>query len=123
MKKNMGTIDRVIRTLLAIVVLILYLTDVISGVVAIILVIIAVIFLLTSLVSFCPLYSLLKFSTMKKEETFCTKFKFMRHFLPKEHERRKLEKLMKNPNVIDARRILNPKKFESINFRAIGLGN
>jgi hypothetical protein len=69
MKKNMGTIDRVIRTLLAIVVLILYLTDVISGVVAIILGIIAVIFLLTSVVSFCPLYSLLKFSTMKKEET------------------------------------------------------
>jgi UDPglucose 6-dehydrogenase len=35
----------------------------------------------------------------------------------------KFKKLMKNPNVVDARRILNPKKFESINFRAIGLGN
>ena len=35
----------------------------------------------------------------------------------------KFKKLMKNPNVVDARRIFNPKKFESINFRAIGLGN
>ena len=69
MKKNMGTIDRLIRTALAIVVLILYLTGVISGVLAIILGIIAVIFLLTSAVSICPLYSVLKFSTMKKEET------------------------------------------------------
>jgi len=34
----------------------------------------------------------------------------------------KLEKLMKKPNVIDARRILNPKKFKNINFKAVGLG-
>jgi len=69
MKKNMGNIDRIIRTLLAILVLILYLTDVISGVLAIILGIIAVIFLLTSAVSFCPLYSIVKISTLKKEKT------------------------------------------------------
>ncbi len=35
----------------------------------------------------------------------------------------KFEKLMKTPNVIDARRILDPKKFSGINFKAIGLGN
>ena len=34
----------------------------------------------------------------------------------------KFKKLMKTPNVIDARRILNPKKFKDINFRAVGLG-
>jgi hypothetical protein len=66
MKQNMGTIDRVIRVLLAIVVLVLYLTGNISGTAAIILGIIAVIFVLTSLVGFCPLYVPLKISTKKK---------------------------------------------------------
>jgi len=36
---------------------------------------------------------------------------------------KKFEKLMKTPNVIDARRILDPKKFSGINFKAVGLGN
>ena len=67
MKKNMGTIDRVVRTLLAIVVLVLYLTDKISGSVAIILGIFAVIFVLTSAISFCPLYLPLKISTRRKQ--------------------------------------------------------
>ena len=35
----------------------------------------------------------------------------------------KFKKLMKTPNIIDARRILDPKKFSDINFKAIGLGN
>jgi UDPglucose 6-dehydrogenase len=35
---------------------------------------------------------------------------------------KKLEKLMRNPNVIDARRILNPQRFAKLNFRAVGLG-
>ena len=54
MKKNMGTADRVIRTLIAIVIAILYFTGVFGGTLALILGIIAVIFLLTSLVSWCP---------------------------------------------------------------------
>jgi len=65
--KNMGTVDRLIRTLLAIVVLVLYLTNQISGVAAIILGIIAVVFLLTSLVGFCPAYFPFKISTTKKK--------------------------------------------------------
>jgi len=67
MKKNMGTIDRVVRTLLAIVVLVLYLTGKISGSVAIILGIFAVIFVLTSAISFCPLYLPFKISTRRKK--------------------------------------------------------
>lgn len=67
MKKNMGTIDRVVRTLLAIVVLVLYLTGKISGSVAIILGIFAVIFVLTSAISFCPLYLPFKISTKRKQ--------------------------------------------------------
>jgi UDPglucose 6-dehydrogenase len=35
---------------------------------------------------------------------------------------KKFKKLMRNPNVIDARRILNPQKFAKLNFRAVGLG-
>jgi len=66
MKKNMGSVDRIIRILLAVVVLVLYLTGQISGTAAIVLGIIAVIFVLTSAVGFCPLYAPLKLSTRKK---------------------------------------------------------
>jgi hypothetical protein len=69
MKKNMGTADRAIRILLAIVVAVLYFTDQISGTVAIILGLFALIFLLTSLISFCPLYVPFKLSTKKAEKT------------------------------------------------------
>ena len=66
MKKNMGTIDRFIRTLLALLVGILYYTNVISGTTAIILGIVAVVFLLTSLISTCPLYLPFGLSTKKR---------------------------------------------------------
>ena len=56
MKQNMGMIDRVVRTLLALVVAILYFTHNLSGVAAIILGIFAIVFLLTSLFGVCPLY-------------------------------------------------------------------
>jgi hypothetical protein len=68
MKKNMGTADRIIRFLLAVVVGILYFTHQITGTAAIILGIIAIVFLLTSLVGFCPLYVPLRLSTRKKSE-------------------------------------------------------
>lgn len=67
MKKNMGLIDRLIRTILAIVVIVLYFTRQITGVAAIILGIIAIIFLLTSAFGFCPLYLPFKISTRKKK--------------------------------------------------------
>jgi hypothetical protein len=56
MKKNMGAADRLIRAIIAAVVVILYFTDVITGTLGIILMIVAGVFLLTSLVSVCPLY-------------------------------------------------------------------
>jgi small-conductance mechanosensitive channel len=67
MKKNMGSADRIIRILLAIVVAALYFTKQLSGTAAIILGIIAIIFLLTSAVGFCPLYVPFKISTRKKQ--------------------------------------------------------
>jgi hypothetical protein len=56
MKKNMGTIDRTIRTAIAVVIVALYFTGQISGTVAIVLGIVAGAFLLTSFVSWCPAY-------------------------------------------------------------------
>lgn len=67
MKKNMGNIDRIVRTLIAIVIAALYFTDVISGTLGLVLLVLAVIFLATSLVSFCPLYLPFGLSTCKKE--------------------------------------------------------
>ena len=63
MKKNMGTIDRAARILLAAVVAALYFTGQISGLVATILGIFAVIFIVTSFIGVCPLYRLVGLST------------------------------------------------------------
>jgi hypothetical protein len=67
MKKNMGTVDKVIRILVAVVVVILYFTNVISGTLGIILLALSAIFVVTSILSICPLYMPLGISTRKKE--------------------------------------------------------
>lgn len=67
MKPNMGTLDKAIRILVAIVIAALYFMGQISGTVAIVLGVIAVIFVLTSVISFCPLYLPLGLSTRPKE--------------------------------------------------------
>ncbi len=56
MKPNMGTADRVIRLIIAAVVLGLYFAGKITGTLGVILVILAAVFTLTAFVSFCPLY-------------------------------------------------------------------
>jgi hypothetical protein len=67
MKKNMGTTDKVIRILVAVIILVLYFTNVISGTLAVILLILAGVFVVTSLLGFCPLYLPLGLNTKKKE--------------------------------------------------------
>jgi hypothetical protein len=67
MKKNMGRADKTIRIFIAAVIALLYYTDVISGTLAIVLMVFAIIFVVTSLISFCPLYTLLGINTCKKE--------------------------------------------------------
>jgi len=67
MKKNMGTVDKVIRVLVAVIILVLYFTHIVSGILAVILLILAGVFVVTSLLGFCPLYLLLGLSTRKKE--------------------------------------------------------
>jgi len=68
MKKNMGTADRVLRVLVAIVIAGLYFANIITGSVAIVLLILAGVFILTSFMSFCPLYYPFGISTSKKGE-------------------------------------------------------
>ncbi len=63
--QNMGTADRVARVALAIVVGVLYANGTISGAVAAVLGVLAVVFVLTSVVSFCPLYLPFGLSTRK----------------------------------------------------------
>ncbi|HLF65364.1 MAG TPA: DUF2892 domain-containing protein [Saprospiraceae bacterium] len=63
MKKNMGSADRTIRIVLAVAFALLYFTNIVTGVFGIILLVFAFVFLLTGFIGYCPLYSLLKFST------------------------------------------------------------
>lgn len=63
MKKNVGNPDKVIRIILAIVMLALYFTNVVTGTWGIVLLVAAAIMVLTSLMSSCPLYSIFGFSS------------------------------------------------------------
>lgn len=68
MKKNMGNIDKIIRTLVAMVIAGLFFTNIISGTLGIVLLILAGVFVLTSLISFCPLYTLVGINTCPKDK-------------------------------------------------------
>lgn len=67
MKKNMGMADRAIRTLIAIVLIVLLFNGTIHGLLGTVLAIVAIVFLLTSLISFCPAYLPFGLSTRKKD--------------------------------------------------------
>jgi hypothetical protein len=69
MKKNMGTTDKGIRILAAVVIVVLYYTNILSGMAAIVLGILAIVLLLTSLISFCPLYLPFGINTRKRKNT------------------------------------------------------
>jgi len=68
MKKNMGTADRIIRLVIAAVIAILFFTNVISGVLGIVLLVLAAVFVLTSIITFCPLYWPFGLSTRPSKE-------------------------------------------------------
>lgn len=67
MKKNMGSTDKFIRILLAIIVAVLYFTKTIDGTTATVLGVLAIVFALTSLISFCPLYAPFGINTCKSK--------------------------------------------------------
>ena len=68
MKKNMGSADRIIRLIVAALIGVLYYTNVISGTVGIVLLVLAAVFLLTSFISFCPIYAPFGLSTCSTKE-------------------------------------------------------
>ena len=68
MNKNMGTLDRVIRIVIAAVIAYLYFTNKIEGTLGIILLIVAAVFLLTSLLRICPLYFPLGLKTFREKK-------------------------------------------------------
>jgi hypothetical protein len=63
MKKNMGSADRIVRFMIAAIIGVLYYTGTISGTVGIVLLVLAGVFVLTSFISFCPLYAPFGIST------------------------------------------------------------
>jgi Protein of unknown function (DUF2892) len=67
MKKNMGSADRIIRVIIAAIFVTLYFTGIIGGALGVVLIVLSAIFVLTSLVSFCPLYLPFGLSTMRKK--------------------------------------------------------
>lgn len=68
MKKNMGSADRIIRFIIAAIIAVLYFTNVISGTLGIVLLVLAGVFVLTSFISFCPLYAPFGLSTCQRKE-------------------------------------------------------
>jgi hypothetical protein len=63
MTKNMGNTDKSIRIVLAIIFAILTFTGVVTGPLAVALWVLAAVFVLTSLISFCPLYLIFGWNT------------------------------------------------------------
>jgi hypothetical protein len=68
MKKNMGNVDKTIRLLVALVIVVLTFTKVITGTWAVVLLIVAAIFVITSLIGFCLIYLPFGINTNKKKE-------------------------------------------------------
>jgi hypothetical protein len=68
MKKNMGSIDKLIRLFVAIIIIVLYYKGILTGTLGIVALVVALVLTLTSLISFCPLYTLFGIKTCNKEE-------------------------------------------------------
>lgn len=66
MKTNMGTTDKFIRVLIGVLIAVLYYMEIISGMTAIIVLALGIVFLITSLIGFCPLYTIFGIGTNKK---------------------------------------------------------
>jgi amino acid transporter len=67
LKKNVGTLDSVIRLVIAAVIAVLCFTRILTGTPAVILAILAAVFIVTGIVGICPLYMLFGISTRKKQ--------------------------------------------------------
>ena len=68
MKKNLGSGDRIIRLILAVVLGFLYYNQTVSGTLGIVFLVVAIVLVLTSFISFCPLYAILGLKTRRAKE-------------------------------------------------------
>ncbi len=68
MKKNMGSVDKIVRIIAALAIAALYFTGTVSGTLGIVLLVLAGVFVATSFVSFCPLYAIVGLNTCTVEE-------------------------------------------------------
>lgn len=68
MRKNIGSVDKIIRLLIAVVIVILFATNIISGTLGIILLVVAGVLVITGLVNFCGLYAILGINTCKTKK-------------------------------------------------------
>ena len=67
MKKNMGTIDKILRVIIAIVIAVLYYMDlIVSDTLSAVVLFLAAILLITSLLNFCPLYFILRINSCRR---------------------------------------------------------
>jgi hypothetical protein len=67
MKKNVGSADKIIRLLLAAILIILFVFNVVSGILGYVLLAVAAVFIITSLLGYCPLWAIFGVSTNKKK--------------------------------------------------------
>jgi hypothetical protein len=67
MKKNMGAADRIIRTIVAIILGGIFISGKVSGILAALIAVFAIVLLLTSAVGWCPLYSPFGISTKRSQ--------------------------------------------------------
>ena len=65
MKRNLSNIDRIVRVVIAALFAYLYFGGIVTGALGIVLVVLGGVFVLTSVVSFCPIYAMFKLSTYK----------------------------------------------------------
>jgi Protein of unknown function (DUF2892). len=72
MKKNMSSADKVVRFIIIAAILVLYFTNIITGILAGALLIFAVLLTITVFIGFCPLYSLFGISTFKNKSRYGT---------------------------------------------------
>lgn len=63
MKKNMGNTDRIVRVIIAIIIAALYFTGTLTGTLGTVLLVLAGVFVATSVLSFCPLYTIFGLNT------------------------------------------------------------
>ena len=68
MEKNAGTIDRVVRVVIGIVLLYAVATGMVQGIVMYVAGLLGIMMLITAALAYCPLYPVMKMDTTSKEK-------------------------------------------------------